>query len=68
VTTRRRPADATGTSRFGVYLAPEDHRALLKAAIDAGVSATALVEGLIRDHLRKVGASPARRRRARGKS
>jgi hypothetical protein len=51
---RRRPGSTkTKTSRFGVYLSPATRTALLKAALDTNVSATALVEGLIRQYLRK---------------
>jgi len=41
------------TFRFGVYLDETTRKALLKAAIDESTSATALVERLIRNYLRK---------------
>jgi hypothetical protein len=47
--------------RFGVYLDLATRKALLKAAIDAGVPATKLVEGLIRDYLRKRAHRPSSR-------
>ena len=37
--------------RYGVYLPIELRRELLKAAIDEGISATKLVERLIRQYL-----------------
>ena len=50
--TRRRPgATKTRTRRFGIYLDEATHAALLKAAIDAGTSATALTETLIKQYL-----------------
>jgi hypothetical protein len=49
--TRRRPTSGDRKTRFGVYLDAETHKALLKAAIDEGVSATELVERLIKGHL-----------------
>jgi len=59
--TRRRPGSTKKrTSRFGIYLDEETHLALLKAALDAGTSATALVETLIKRHL----AASRRRRRS----
>jgi len=44
MTTRRRPSDGGRTARFGVYLRSRHPERPLKAAIDAGVSATELVE------------------------
>ena len=46
-----RPSDEPKTARFGVYLDLETRKELLKAAIDEGVSATQLVEQLIRQFL-----------------
>lgn len=60
---RRRTSDETRTARFGVYLDLETRKALLKAAIDEGVSATELVERLIKDYL--AGAAGKARRRPR---
>ncbi len=54
MTTRRRPpSEISRTSRFGVYLEETTRKALLKAAIDEGISATELVERLIQGYLRK---------------
>ncbi len=39
-------------ARFGVYLPLKVRKALLKAAIDEGTSATVIVERLIKDYLR----------------
>jgi len=60
---RRRASDETRTARFGVYLDPATRNGLLKAAIDAGVSATELVERLIEAHLRGLEKKKGRRRR-----
>ena len=50
--TRRRPGATTRlTHRFGIYLDAKTHAALLKAAIDEGTSATALLETLLRQYL-----------------
>jgi hypothetical protein len=50
--TRRRPGSTKKrTSRFGIYLDSATHAALLKAAIDEGTSATALLEALLRQYL-----------------
>jgi len=48
-------------ARFGVYLDLATRKALLKAAIDDGVSATKLVEDLIKDYLAKRGRGTGRR-------
>jgi len=63
MTTRRRTSGEARAARFGVYLDLDTRKALLKAAIDEGVSATELVERLIRDHLRGLEAKKSRRSR-----
>ena len=50
---RRRANGVERSSRFGVYLDETTRKALLKAAIDENTSATAMVERLIQDYLRK---------------
>jgi len=59
---RRRTSGGSRSARFGVYLDLETRNALRKAAIDAGVSATDLVERLIQSYL----ARRARAARGRG--
>jgi len=49
------------TARYGVYLDLETRKALLKAAIDEGISATQLVERLIKDYLAKQGSRVRRK-------
>jgi hypothetical protein len=48
-------------ARFGVYLDLPTRKALLKAAIDDDVSATKLVEDLIKDYLAKRGRNMRRK-------
>jgi len=48
-------------ARFGVYLDLATRKALLKAAIDEGVSATKLVEDMIKDYLGNRGRGTGRR-------
>ena len=47
------PLKESKTSRFGIYLDSNIHRALRKAAIDERISASELIERLIREYLTK---------------
>jgi len=47
------PKQEARPARFGVYLDIGTRKALLKTAIDQGLSATKLVEDLIKDYLAK---------------
>jgi len=55
------PNEEARPARFGVYLDLATRKALLKAAIDEGVSATKLVEDMIKDYLAKRGRGTGRR-------
>jgi len=55
------PNEEARPARFGVYLHISTRKALLKAAIDDGVSATKLVEDLIKDYLAKRGRGTGRK-------
>jgi len=55
------PSREARPARFGVYLDLPTRKALLKVAIDEGVSATKLVEDLIKDYLAKRGRGTGRR-------
>jgi hypothetical protein len=55
---RRQGSTRERTARFGVYLDDATHAALRKTAIDENISATELVERLIRDYLKRKGRSP----------
>ena len=50
---RRLSGGKTRTARFGVYLDRATRERLVIQAIREGISATELVERLIKDHLRK---------------
>ncbi len=50
---RRLSGGKTRTARFGVYLAPVTRRELVIQALREGISATELVERLIKNYLQK---------------
>jgi predicted HicB family RNase H-like nuclease len=49
---RNEPTRRLRPARFGIYLDPETHKALLQAALHENTSATELVERLIKRYLR----------------